>query len=119
VETVRWESTGYFSEFKLSNRSSTSTMHEHRSYGPGAYLYMATDAGLSLGVVVGGVLIVGAILVGTWFFLKDPLNLALDSVPGGIDHAAIQIELESGEVCHLADNHREHSDHGHDQGAHD
>ncbi len=72
----------------------------------GAYLHMAADAGVSLGVVVGGIivmvtgwsfvdplislLIVVIVLVGTWSLLRDSMNLAIDSVPEGIDIDGIQ-----------------------------
>lgn len=67
----------------------------------GAFLHMAADAGVSLGVVVAGILIilkgwlwidpvisllvVVIILVGTWRLLWEALNLAIDAVPRGID----------------------------------
>ena len=67
----------------------------------GAFLHMAADAGVSLGVVVAG-LVIGAtgwlwidpavslviavdITVGTWGLLRESTNLALDAVPEGID----------------------------------
>jgi len=72
----------------------------------GAFLHMVADAGVSLGVVVGGIiimvtgwllidpiislLIVVVILVGTWSLLRDSMNLAIDSVPEGIDIAGIK-----------------------------
>jgi len=72
----------------------------------GAYLHMVADAGVSLGVVVAGIitmltgwllvdpitslLIVVVIFIGTWSLLKDSLNLALDSVPKGIDIKVIR-----------------------------
>ncbi len=72
----------------------------------GAFLHMAADAGVSLGVVVAGIiimntgwllidplisiLIVIVILIGTWSLLRDSINLALDSVPGDIDIAGIK-----------------------------
>ena len=72
----------------------------------GAFLHMAADAGVSFGVVVAGIiimvtgwllvdplislLIVAVILVGTWSLLRDSMNLAIDSVPEGIDIAAIK-----------------------------
>lgn len=77
----------------------------------GAFLHMAADAGVSLGVVIGGViimktgwmvvdplislLIVLVILVGTWSLLRDSMNLAMDSVPEGINIAGIR-EFLSG-----------------------
>lgn len=67
----------------------------------GAYLHMAADAMVSLGVVVAGLLIMftgwtwldplislGIMLVivwGTWSLLRDSLRLSLDGVPVGID----------------------------------
>ena len=72
----------------------------------GAFLHMAADAGVSLGVVAAGIiimvtgwllidplislLIVAVILVGTWSLLRDSMNLAIDSVPEGIDMAGIK-----------------------------
>tara|TARA_R110002049_G_scaffold4601_5_gene32581 strand:+ start:804843 stop:805751 length:909 start_codon:yes stop_codon:yes gene_type:complete len=76
----------------------------------GAYLHMAADALLSLGVVVAGILIAWTgwlwidpttslviavvILIGTWGLLKESLNLALQAVPSGIDIDAIHQFLE-------------------------
>ena len=72
----------------------------------GAFLHMAADAGVSLGVVAAGIIImvtgwllidplislfiVAVILVGTWSLLRDSMNLAIDSVPKGIDIAGIR-----------------------------
>jgi cobalt-zinc-cadmium efflux system protein len=72
----------------------------------GAFLHMAADAGVSLGVVVAGIiimttgwlltdplislLIVAVILAGTWPLLRDSMNLAIDSVPADIDMAGIK-----------------------------
>ncbi|MBL1213431.1 MAG: cation transporter [Ignavibacteriae bacterium] len=66
----------------------------------GAFLHMAADAGVSVGVVIGGVIInatgfylidpilsiiiVIIITIGTWGLLKESFNLTLDSVPEGI-----------------------------------
>jgi len=77
----------------------------------GAYLHMMADAGVSLGVVIAGaailftgwtlidplvsLLIVVAIMVGTWGLLKDSVNLALDAAPRGVDVAAIRAGLLS------------------------
>ncbi len=74
----------------------------------GAFLHMAADAAVSLGVVVAGMviaatgwfaldpvvslLIAAAIVWGTWGLLKESLHLAMDAVPRGID-------LESVEEC--------------------
>ena len=75
----------------------------------GAFLHMAADAGVSLGVVVAGVIIlftgwqwldpvvslaiVAVILVGTWGLLRDSVNLALDAVPENIDTADVTAYL--------------------------
>lgn len=72
----------------------------------GAFMHMAADAGVSLGVVIAGVailltgwlwldpvmsLLIGAvILIGTWGLLRDSVNLALDAVPEGIDAPNVQ-----------------------------
>jgi cobalt-zinc-cadmium efflux system protein len=76
----------------------------------GAYLHMATDAAVSLGVVIAGVVIsitgwlwidpslslaiVVIVLIGAWGLLKESLNLSIDAVPEGIDVAEIQRFLE-------------------------
>ena len=75
-----------------------------------AYLHMAADAAVSLGVVVAGVVmlitdwywldpvislvIVAVILVGTWGLLRESVHLALDAVPPHIDVAAVASYLE-------------------------
>lgn len=75
----------------------------------GAFLHMAADAGVSLGVVLAGVallftgwiwldpvvslIIVAVIFVGTWGLLRDSVNLALDAVPEGIDPAVVTAYL--------------------------
>lgn len=77
----------------------------------GAYLHMAADALVSLGVVVSGLvimwtgwtaidtitsfLIIGVIVWGTWGLLKESLRLTLDGVPAGIDLIAIRQYLYS------------------------
>ena len=88
----------------------------------GAFLHMAADAGVSFGVVVAGIiimvtgwllvdplislLIVAVILVGTWSLLRDSMNLAIDSVPKGIDIAGIKRHLTSLEnVSQIHDLH--------------
>jgi cobalt-zinc-cadmium efflux system protein len=71
----------------------------------GAFLHMAADAGVSLGVVLAGVailatgwwwldpvvslVIVVVILLSTWGLLRDAVNLALDAVPEGVDMQGI------------------------------
>ena len=67
----------------------------------GAFLHMAADAGVSIGVVIGGLLInltglkwidpvlsfliVAVIVYSAWGLLSDSVNLALDAVPKDID----------------------------------
>ncbi|MGM0466391.1 MAG: cation diffusion facilitator family transporter [Acidobacteriota bacterium] len=79
----------------------------------GAFLHMAADAGVSLGVVMGGLLIsltgiqridpvmslviVCIILWGTWNLFIDSLNLALDAVPKHIDIEEVRRFLLSKE----------------------
>ncbi|MBL8487107.1 MAG: cation transporter [Rhodocyclaceae bacterium] len=75
----------------------------------GAYLHMAADAAVSLGVVVAGGLVmatgwgwldpavtlavVAVIAAGTWGLLRDSLALALQAVPGGIETAEVRAWL--------------------------
>ncbi len=77
----------------------------------GAFLHMAADAGVSLGVVLAGLaikltdaywidpvmsfLIVGVILYGTWGLLVDSINLALDAAPKDIRVAEVRKYLQS------------------------
>lgn len=75
----------------------------------GAFLHMAADAMVSVGVVLAGIailttgllwfdpvvslVIVIVVVVGTWQLLRDSLNLALDAVPTGIEPQAIRTYL--------------------------
>ena len=77
----------------------------------GAFLHMAADAGVSLGVVVAGIgiiiigwlwldplvslLIAAIILIGTWRLLIDSVNLVLQAVPAGIDSEEVAKYLSS------------------------
>jgi cobalt-zinc-cadmium efflux system protein len=77
----------------------------------GAFLHMASDAAVSAGVVVAGLiialtgwhwidaatslLIVAVITIGTWSLLRDSVNLALDAVPGSIDLAEVDATLRA------------------------
>ncbi|MDP8236774.1 MAG: cation diffusion facilitator family transporter [Candidatus Erginobacter occultus] len=87
-----------------------------------AFLHMAADAGVSLGVAAAGViilltgwlivdpiislLIVAVIVIGTWSLLRSSINLALDAVPEGIDPAAIREYLTGLEnVAEIHDLH--------------
>jgi len=76
----------------------------------GAFLHMASDALVALGVVIAGAvilwtgwlwldpaisLIVSVIIVfGTWGLLRDSMNLALDAVPPGVDRAKVAAFLQ-------------------------
>jgi cobalt-zinc-cadmium efflux system protein len=75
----------------------------------GAYLHMAADAAVSLGVTVAGVVmlftgwylldpvislvIVAVIVIGTWGLLRDSIQLALSAVPAHIDVIAVETYL--------------------------
>jgi cobalt-zinc-cadmium efflux system protein len=72
----------------------------------GAYLHMAADASVSLGVVIAALLIMytgwlwldpaislciaAAVLAGSWGLARDSVNLALDAVPKDIDLAEVR-----------------------------
>jgi cobalt-zinc-cadmium efflux system protein len=76
----------------------------------GAFLHLAADAVISLGVVIAGVailytgwywldplvslLIVAVIVVGTWGLLRESTKLALNGVPPHIDLAEVVAHLE-------------------------
>ncbi|MFZ0489153.1 MAG: cation diffusion facilitator family transporter [Salegentibacter sp.] len=77
----------------------------------GAFLHMAADAGVSLGVVLGGLIIkltdltwidpvlsfiiVAVIVYGAWGLLRDSVKLALDAVPEDIDLKEVNSFLKS------------------------
>jgi cobalt-zinc-cadmium efflux system protein len=77
----------------------------------GAFLHMAADAGVSLGVVAGAVLIAATgmhwidpvlsliiaavILVSSWDLARKSLGLAMDAVPHGIDRGQVETFLSS------------------------
>ena len=77
----------------------------------GAFLHMAADAAVSLGVVVAGALILfyglnwidpvislviaAVIFMSTWGLLKDSLNLAIDAVPRNVDPSEVRTYLET------------------------
>lgn len=88
----------------------------------GAFLHMAADALVSLGVVVAGalfiwtgwawldpaisLLIAVVILLGTWGLLRQSLHLSLDGVPASIELEQVKNYLEAlPEVCELHDLH--------------
>ncbi|HRD28116.1 MAG TPA: cation diffusion facilitator family transporter [Caulobacter sp.] len=73
----------------------------------GAFLHMAADAAVSLGVVLAaaviwlvpawtwidplvGLVIAAVIVAGTWGLLRDSLDLALDAAPRGVDPDAVR-----------------------------
>lgn len=76
----------------------------------GAFLHMASDALVALGVVIAGGLILWTgwhwldpaislvisvvIVVGTWSLLRDSVNLSLDAIPEGIDPHAVEASLK-------------------------
>ena len=75
----------------------------------GAFLHMAADAAVSLGVVIAALAVMATgwlwldpavsiaiaivITLGTWSLLRSSLNLALDAVPETIDRPAIEVYL--------------------------
>jgi cobalt-zinc-cadmium efflux system protein len=77
----------------------------------GAYLHMAADALVSVGVVISGFVIVhtgwllvdpviglviaGVIVYSTWNLLQDSIRLSLDGVPTGIDRDEIEATIRS------------------------
>jgi cobalt-zinc-cadmium efflux system protein len=84
---------------------------EHDLNIRGAFVHMAADAGVSLGVVVTGILIAvtglvwldpaisllvaATIAVGTWGLLRKSMDLSMDAVPEGIDIAGVRSFLMS------------------------
>lgn len=78
----------------------------------GAYLHMAADALVSIGVVISGVVIMFTgwyfidaiigltvaviIIISTWDLLKDSLRLAMDGVPESIDTARL-----TNDICRI------------------
>ena len=87
-----------------------------------AYLHMAADAVISLGVVVAGIailltgwlwldpiislFIVVVILLSTWGLLKDSINLSIDAVPQAIDVGEVKEYLLN--LTNVADLHDLH-----------
>lgn len=81
----------------------------------GAFMHLASDAFIALGVVLTGVtmlytgwvwldpivslVIVALITYGTWDLLRDSVNLALDAVPEGIDMNAVKEYLANLPTC--------------------
>jgi cobalt-zinc-cadmium efflux system protein len=87
-----------------------------------AFMHMAADAGVSLGVVVAGFLIIATgslwidpvislaiaavITWGTWGLLRDSVNLALHAVPQGIEVAQVRQYLSG--LPHVTEVHDLH-----------
>jgi len=87
-----------------------------------AFMHMAADAGVSLGVVVAGLVIlatgwlwvdpvislaIAAVITwGTWGLLRDSVNLALHAVPQGIEVAKVRQYLSS--LPHVTEVHDLH-----------
>jgi len=77
----------------------------------GAYLHMAADAAISMGVMLSGIgmiftgwywldpvvcqIIVIIIVISTWGLLRESIQLSLNAVPAGIDIHAIEAYLRS------------------------
>jgi cobalt-zinc-cadmium efflux system protein len=75
----------------------------------GAFLHMASDAAVSLAVVIGAALIAvtglqwidpllslgiaAVIVLGTWGLLRDSMDMALDAAPKGVDVAQVRAWL--------------------------
>lgn len=88
----------------------------------GAYLHMAADALVSVGVVVSGIAIkltginiidpiIGlaiafAIIISTWNLLQDSVRLALDGVPSNIDTEELVSEIKA--IDNIVDIHHLH-----------
>lgn len=88
----------------------------------GAFLHMAADAGVSLGVVIAGIfvlakgwlwidpvvslVIVAVIFIGTWGLLRESINYSIDAVPKGINIASIREYLNS--IEHVSSIHDLH-----------
>ncbi len=88
----------------------------------GAFLHMVADAAVSLGVVIAGIAIwqtglawidpavslavAAVILAGTWGLLRESLDLALDTVPKGIELPTLRAFLgQLPGVCDVHDLH--------------
>jgi cobalt-zinc-cadmium efflux system protein len=94
------------------NAGSALLFVRHRSHDlntRGAYLHLAADAAVSLGVVISGLVvaatgwyaldpavslaIVAVIVSGTWGLLRESMQLALSAVPAHIDLHAVETHL--------------------------
>lgn len=95
---------------------------DHDINARGAYLHLAADALVSLGVVVAGItisytgwfwldpvigLVVAAVILGsTWRLLSESLRLSLDGVPAGINLDSVLTDLKA--VAGVRDVHHVH-----------
>ena len=87
-----------------------------------AFVHLAADAAVSLGVAVAGaailltgwqwfdpvasLVVAAVIIVGTWRLLRDSMNMALHAVPAGIDPLAVRDHLaRTVGVCAVHDLH--------------
>lgn len=77
----------------------------------GAFLHMASDAAVSAGVVIAGMIIIATgwhwvdpvtslainavIVIGTWGLLRQSIAMALDLVPANVDPTAVRSYLET------------------------
>ncbi len=82
---------------------------EHDANIKGAFLHMAADAGVSLGVVISGIvigqtgwywldpsmslIIVAVVVYSTWDLLTDAVKMALDAVPRDVDIVSVRTYL--------------------------
>ncbi|MBZ5941404.1 cation transporter [Weissella cibaria] len=96
---------GILVNFLAAHFFAKSGQQEHDLNARGAYIHLLADAGVSVGVVISGVLIaltgwnwidplvsalIGiVIVVSSWDVFKQSLNLLLNGVPAGIDEAGI------------------------------
>ncbi len=88
----------------------------------GAFLHMAADTLVSLGVVISGIIIIftgwmmidpiislviaAVILVSTWHMLKESLSLSIDGVPENIDADDVKEKIEA--LPHVREIHHVH-----------
>lgn len=111
-DTIIWVAlVGIVINFLSAYFFAKSGQQEHDLNAKGAYIHLLADAGVSVGVVVSGVLIaftgwnwidpivsvlIGiVIVVSSWDVFKQSLNLLLNGVPAGIDEAGIESYLDN------------------------
>jgi cobalt-zinc-cadmium efflux system protein len=107
---------GIFVNFLAARLFAKSGQNEHDLNAKGAYIHLLADAGVSVGVVVSGLMIsltgwnwldpVVSILIGvviimsSWTVFKQSLNLLVNGVPDNIDEDGIISYLESYPTVH-------------------